>query len=107
MLETEKLLRDLVALPSVNPAFLPVGDARAGEQRVGDFLAARAARAGLDVEFRQVLPQRANFLASLSPRGRVKQRVLLAPHLDTAACMAAGLAIPRARSRPCLPRYAK
>jgi len=83
MLETEKLLRDLIALPSVNPASLPPGDARAGEQRVGDFLAALAARARLDVQFREVFPKRRNLLASFSPGGRVKQRILLAPHLDT------------------------
>ena len=46
MTQPEKLLRELIALPSVNPAFLPAGDARAGEKRVADFLAATAARAG-------------------------------------------------------------
>ena len=83
MTKTEKLLRELIALPSVNPAFLPAKDPRAGEQRVADFLAATAARAGLDVEFQTVCPGRANLLARLSPRGRVRRRVLLAPHLDT------------------------
>jgi len=80
---TLKLLRELVALPSVNPAFLPPGDPRAGEKNIGDFLAATAARAGLDVAFEAVLPGRSNFLAVLPPKGRVRQRILLAPHLDT------------------------
>jgi len=40
--KTEKLLRELIALPSVNPAFLPAKDRRAGEHRVADFLAATA-----------------------------------------------------------------
>jgi acetylornithine deacetylase/succinyl-diaminopimelate desuccinylase-like protein len=83
MSSTEKLLRELIALPSVNPAFLPAGDPRAGEQRVADFVAATAAHAGLDVEFRPVAPQRANILARLTPRNRVRRRILLAPHLDT------------------------
>jgi succinyl-diaminopimelate desuccinylase len=83
MTNTEKLLRELIALPSVNPAFLPARDPRAGEQRVAEFLAATAARAGLDVEFRTVSPGRSNLLARLSPRGTARQRVLLAPHLDT------------------------
>jgi succinyl-diaminopimelate desuccinylase len=83
MTKTEKLLRELIALPSVNPAFLPVQDPRAGEQRVAEFLAATAARAGLDVEFQTVSPGRANLLARLSPRGKARQRLLLAPHLDT------------------------
>jgi acetylornithine deacetylase/succinyl-diaminopimelate desuccinylase-like protein len=83
MTNTAKLLRELIALPSVNPAFLPAKHPRAGEQRVADFLAATAARAGLDVEFQAVAPGRSNLLARLSPRGKARQRLLLAPHLDT------------------------
>lgn len=83
MTKTERLLRELIALPSVNPAFLPGRDWRAGEQRVADFLAATAARAGLDVEFQAVSRGRSNVLARLSPRGKARRRVLLAPHLDT------------------------
>jgi len=78
-----KLLRELIALPSVNPAFLPANDPRAGEQRVSDFLAAAAAHAGLDVEFQEVFPGRSNLLARLAPTGKARQRILLAPHLDT------------------------
>jgi acetylornithine deacetylase/succinyl-diaminopimelate desuccinylase-like protein len=83
MTRTEKLLRELIALPSVNPAYLPEGDAHAGEKNVADFLAATAAGAGLDVEFQTVFPGRSNLLARLAPRGPVRQRILLAPHLDT------------------------
>jgi acetylornithine deacetylase/succinyl-diaminopimelate desuccinylase-like protein len=83
MTKTEKLLRELIALPSVNPAFLLAQDPRAGEQRVAHFLAATAARAGLDVELQTVCPGRSNVLARLSPRGKARQRVLLAPHMDT------------------------
>ncbi len=83
MSDAAKLLRELIALPSVNPAFLPLHDLRAGEQRVADFLAATAARAGLAVEFQSVFPGRNNLLARLTPVGEVKQRILLAPHLDT------------------------
>ena len=83
MTSTEKLLRELVALPSVNPAFLPPGDPRGGEGRVAEFLAATVARAGMEVDFQQALPGRANLLARLCPRGKPRWRVLLAPHLDT------------------------
>jgi len=83
MSDTAKLLSDLIALPSVNPAFLPPGDARAGEQNVADFLAVTAARAGLDIEFQKALPGRVNLIARLRPKGRVSQTILLAPHLDT------------------------
>ncbi len=83
MTRMERLLRDLIALPSVNPAFLPAHSPRAGEQRVAEFLAATAARAGLDVEFQPVAKGRSNLLLSLSPRGKARQRLLLAPHMDT------------------------
>src|SRR5512136_194284 len=83
MTKTEKLLRELIALPSVNPAFLPAKDPRAGERRVNEFLAATAARAGLEVEFQTVSPGRANLLARLSPQGKARRRVLLVPHTDT------------------------
>lgn len=83
MSQTEKLLRELIALPSVNPAFLPENDPRAGEQRMVDFLAATAAQSGLDIELQPVLPGRANLLARLSPREKTRSRIVLAPHLDT------------------------
>lgn len=90
MTKTEKLLRELIALPSVNPAFLPPNDSRAGEQNVADFLATVAAQAGLDVEFQKVSLNRSNLLARLAPTGQVRQRILLAPHLDTVGADDAG-----------------
>jgi len=83
MSKTEKLLRELIALPSVNPAFLPAKDPRSGEHRVGEFLAATAAKAGLEIEFQSVSAGRSNLLAVLSPKGKAERRILLAPHLDT------------------------
>jgi acetylornithine deacetylase/succinyl-diaminopimelate desuccinylase family protein len=78
-----KLLKELIALPSVNPAFLPPADPDGGEGRVADLLARVARRAGLDVERQQVFPERANLIARLRPSGRVRQRVALTPHMDT------------------------
>jgi acetylornithine deacetylase/succinyl-diaminopimelate desuccinylase-like protein len=93
MTRTEKLLAELIALPSVNPAFAPQSGATArqarllhpfaGEKRVADFLATVAARAGLEVEFQKVLPGRSNVIARLLPRNKIRQTILLAPHLDT------------------------
>ena len=83
MTRTEKLLVELIALPSVNPAFLPPRHPHAGEKRVADFLAVTAARAGLEVEFQNVLPGRSNLIARLLPRYKIRQTILLAPHLDT------------------------
>ena len=83
MANPTKLLRELIALPSVNPAFLPAGDPHAGEQRVADFLTAAAARLGLAVELQKVFPGRHNVLARLLPAGPIRQRIVLAPHMDT------------------------
>src|ERR1039458_8548644 len=83
MTRTEKLLAELIALPSVNPAFLPPRHPHAGEQRVADFLAATAAQAGLEVDFQRVLSGRSNVIARLRPENEIKQTILLAPHLDT------------------------
>jgi acetylornithine deacetylase/succinyl-diaminopimelate desuccinylase-like protein len=83
MTSTEKLLRALVALPSVNPAFAPADLKHTGEQNIAEFLATVGARAGLDVDLQSVLPGRPNLIARLTPRVAPKQRILLAPHLDT------------------------
>jgi len=83
LMKPAHFLAELIALPSVNPAFLPAGDPRAGEHRVADFLAATAARGGLDIEFHEVSPNRRNLIARFTPSGRVKKRVVLAPHTDT------------------------
>jgi acetylornithine deacetylase len=130
MTRTEKLLAELIALPSVNPAFVPpdavgprccaasddqqVVPTRFGEKNVADYLATVAARAGLEVELQPVLPTdskqwgertrepkpdsadgspvvsphqinlvRSNVIARLLPPGKIRQTILLAPHLDT------------------------
>lgn len=83
MTQVEKLLGELVGLPSINPAFVPDASVRTGERRVAEFIAATAKSAGVDIEFEEVLPGRANVHACLSPSGSVKVRVWLAPHMDT------------------------
>ena len=98
MEKTEKLLSELIALPSVNPAFLSASHPQAGEQRVADFLATTAARAGLSIEFQNVLPGRSNLIARLSPPGKIRQRLLLAPHLDTVPAAAASQFSPRKKN---------
>jgi len=97
MTSTEKLLRALVALPSVNPAFMPGEHKHTGEQNIAEFLATVGARAGLDVELQPVLPGRPNLIARLTPRGTTRQRILLAPHLDTVPS-ADGQFMPTAKS---------
>src|SRR5580698_73812 len=92
MTRTEKLLAELIALPSVNPGFAAADGASTrqaqarpiyGEKRVADFLATRAAKAGLEIDFQKVLQDRSNILVRLLPKNKVKRTILLAPHLDT------------------------
>lgn len=78
-----RLLRELIALPSINPAFVPANDPRSGEGRVAEFIAALGGHAKLAVEFQEVLPGRRNVLVRYQPPGPVRRRILLAPHLDT------------------------
>ena len=76
-----KLLHDLVAIPSVNPAF--VGDANTpGEEPVAQCLIDRARPLGLDISRQAVLPGRKNLIVRLKPAGKIQRRILLAPHLD-------------------------
>ncbi len=78
-----KLLADLIAIPSVNPALVPAGDPHAGEERVTAFLENRARGAGLDCERSRVLPGRDNLLVRLRPARTPRRTILLAPHVDT------------------------
>ncbi|MEI2727340.1 MAG: M20/M25/M40 family metallo-hydrolase [Verrucomicrobiota bacterium] len=95
MANVKNLLAELIALPSVNPAFLPPRHPQAGEGRVAEYLAALGARAGLDIAFQPVLPHRPNLLACLRPVGRVRRTILLAPHLDTVNAARADQFTPR------------
>ncbi|MGE3311504.1 MAG: M20 family metallopeptidase [Limisphaerales bacterium] len=88
-----RLLRELIALPSVNPAFLAEDPTLSGEQRVADYLASLGARAGLSVDFQDVVPGRRNVILRCAPKGAVRHRVLLAPHLDTVGSVDGSLAI--------------
>jgi acetylornithine deacetylase len=99
MIKTDQLLTELIALSSVNPAFLPPGHPRAGEQSVAEYLLSIAARAGLDVELQTVLPGRPNVLARLTPNGPTRRRVVLAPHMDTVNAADAGFAPRRSGGR--------
>lgn len=83
MADVGKLLMELIALPSVNPAFAPEGTAGTGEGLVADYLTALAGKAGLGIELQEVFPGRHNVIARLEARGKRKRRVMLAPHMDT------------------------
>ena len=114
MTRTEKLLAELIALPSVNSAFAPQDGATArqarlskfGEKNVADFLASIAKRAGLEVEFQRVFGvrghvralkggdvsphsqiERSNLIIRLRPRNKVRQISCLRPTSTPSAPM--------------------
>jgi acetylornithine deacetylase len=91
MTRTAKLLAELIALPSVNPAFAPLHDPKTGEKNVSDFLISVGAAAGLEVELQEVLPDRSNVLIHLKPTGKVRQTIVLVPHMDTVVATEAQL----------------
>jgi acetylornithine deacetylase/succinyl-diaminopimelate desuccinylase-like protein len=84
-----KLLSELIAIPSVNPALLDGHKDYVGEERVTAFLEARAKAAGLECERSRVLPGRDNLFIRLRP-AKARRTILLAPHLDTVG----GLEVP-------------
>ncbi len=81
-----QLLRDLVAIPSVNPCF---ADGR-GEKEVAEFVATYAQKAGLEVHRVPVEGERENVLVGLIGQGT--ETVLWETHMDTVT--AEGMSIP-------------
>ena len=74
-----KLLRELVAINSVNPSLVP---GAAGETEIADAIAAHLRRLGLDVEMQPVLPGRSNVIGVLEGR-RPGRSLMLCGHIDT------------------------
>lgn len=83
-----RLLRDLVAIDSVNPTLVP---GAAGEQAIGDALAAVMRRIGLDVSVEPVAPGRPNVIGVLDS-GRPGPALMFCGHTDTVGV--AGMADP-------------
>jgi acetylornithine deacetylase/succinyl-diaminopimelate desuccinylase family protein len=86
-----ELLRDLVAIPSVNPTGHP-GTDQVGEQAIGNYVADFLRAAGADVSLDQVEPGRPNVVAEFAPAAAKAPRLAFAPHLDTVSV--AGMTIP-------------
>jgi len=77
------LLRDLVAIPSVNPAGQP-GTDETGEQAMADYVAAFLRDLGADVRLDEIAPGRPNVIAEFRPDSRPpRAHLAFAPHLDT------------------------
>ena len=74
-----EVLRDLVAIDSVNPSLVPGG---AGENEIANALAAEMRRIGLDVEISQAAPGRPNVVGVLEGRAPGRS-LMLCGHMDT------------------------
>src|SRR5439155_21785990 len=73
------LLRDLIAIDSVNPALAPGGR---GEKQIAEAIAAELQAGGMDVETQEVAPGRTNVIGALE--GKQKGRSLMfCGHMDT------------------------
>src|SRR6516164_1431159 len=73
------LVRELVAIDSVNPDLVPGG---AGEGRIARFVAAWLERAGLEVTVEEVAPGRPNVVGVARGHGSGRSLMLNA-HMDT------------------------
>ena len=76
---TIKLLRDLVAINSVNPSLVPGG---AGEKEIASMVAGEMRAIGMDVEVTEVAPGRPNVVGVLEGRAQGKS-LMLCGHTDT------------------------
>lgn len=76
---TIKLLRDLIAIDSVNPSLVPGG---AGEREIASFVASEMRSIGMDVEITEVAPGRPNVVGVLEGRAQGKS-LMFCGHIDT------------------------
>jgi acetylornithine deacetylase/succinyl-diaminopimelate desuccinylase-like protein len=81
-LSATSLLKELVAIPSVNPDGDP-GTPHVGEQAMAEHVGSILKKIGADVRLMPVLPGRPNVLGVFPAARKPKRRILLAPHLDT------------------------
>jgi acetylornithine deacetylase ArgE len=82
MIDHEKLLRDLVALPSVNPMGRPNPGPECFEHQVSDYLEKLFQALRVPCERQAVAPQRDNVVARWEPPG-ARRTLLLEVHQDT------------------------
>ena len=73
------LLRDLIAIPSINPALVP---GASGEREIAAYVGVRLRAAGMDVDMYDVLPGRPNVVGVADGRER-GPTLMFCGHLDT------------------------
>jgi acetylornithine deacetylase/succinyl-diaminopimelate desuccinylase-like protein len=89
--DARKILRELVAIPSVHPEADPGGTVP-GEAALGAWVAEHLRGLGADVEVRLMSPGRPSVLGVFEPARRARATVVLAPHLDTVGVR--GMSVP-------------
>ena len=77
-----RLLWDLVELPSINPSLGYKDAGLTGEEKVAIYLEDLAKASGIDSKRMKVLPGRQNLILRLKPSGKIKNRIMLTPHMD-------------------------
>ncbi len=81
-LTTLALLKKLISIPSVNPDGDP-GTPHTGEKALASFLADYLRHQGALVKLTPIEKNRPNLFARFPINGKVRQRILFAPHSDT------------------------
>jgi acetylornithine deacetylase/succinyl-diaminopimelate desuccinylase-like protein len=89
-----RLLRELVALPSVHPEADSGGTIK-GEEAIADWIRDYLRSLGVTAELRLLATGRPSVVASFRPNARSRATVVLAPHLDTVGV--AGMTVPAFR----------
>ena len=78
----DRLLWELVEIPSINPSLECKYADFTGEERIAQFLEGKANSSGIECKRLKVLPGRENLVFRLKPSGKTKNKVMLTPHMD-------------------------
>ena len=77
-----RLLWELVELPSINPSLEHEDEGLSGEEKIAIYLEDLAKVAGIETKRMKVLPGRQNLILRLKPSRKIKTRIMLTPHMD-------------------------
>ena len=78
----DRLLWELVEIPSINPSLECKDADLTGEERIAQFLEVKANSSGIEYRRMKVLPGRENLVIRIKPTGKIKNKVMLTPHMD-------------------------
>ena len=78
----DRLLWELVEIPSINPSLECKDADLTGEERIAQYLEGKSNAVGIECKRMKVLPGRENLVIRLKPSGKIKNKVMLTPHMD-------------------------